>query len=197
MQGLLPALAELLHDAEHRFCVRHLYNNFRKKYPGKKLKELMWRAAKLSYTTAFDREMNEIKKISEEAYNYLLQTPVKHWSKSKFTSGPLCDTLVNNMTEAFNSVTVVPRQKPVVTMLEDIRIYMMERWEKNRQKVANYADNILPNIRKKIEREKSFTNNWVVRYAICHLLTLQSLNFYHISHIHYCNFWHICNVQAC
>ena len=55
---------------------------------------------------------------------------------------------------------------------------MMERWEKNRQKVENYADNILPNIRKKIQREKSFTNNWVVRYAICHLLTLQSLNFF-------------------
>ena len=90
----------------------------------------MWRAAKASYTTAFDREMNEIKKISEEAYNYLLQTPVKHWSKSKFTSGPLCDTLINNMTEAFNSVIVVPRQKPLVTMPEDIRIYMMERWEK-------------------------------------------------------------------
>jgi len=41
MQGLLPALAELLLDADHRFCVRHLYNNFMKKYPGKKLKELM------------------------------------------------------------------------------------------------------------------------------------------------------------
>jgi len=67
MHGLLPVLAELLPDAEHRFCVRHLYNNFRKKYLGKKLKELMWRAAKASYTTSFDREMNEIKKISEEA----------------------------------------------------------------------------------------------------------------------------------
>jgi hypothetical protein len=165
MQGLLPALAELLPDADHRFCVRHLYSNFRKKYPGKKLKELMWRAAKATYTTAFDREMNEIKKISEEAYNHLMQTPVKHWSKSKFSNGPLCDTLVNNMTEAFNSVIVVPRKKPVVTMLEDIRIYLMERWEKNRQKIANYADNILPNIRKKLERESSFTNNWVVRYA--------------------------------
>jgi len=109
--------------------------------------------------------MNEIKKISEEAYNYLLQTPVKHWGKSKFSNGPLCDTLVNNMTETFNSVIVVPRKKPVVTMIEDIRIYLMERWEKNRQKVANYADNILPNIRKKLERESSFTNNWVVRYA--------------------------------
>jgi len=165
MQGLLPALAELLLDADHRFCVRHLYNNFMKKYPGKKLKELMWRAAQATYTTDFDREMNEIKKISEEAYNHLLQTPVKHWSKSKFSNGPLCDTLVNNMTEAFNSVIVVPRKKPVVAMLEDIRIYLMERWEKNRQKVANFADNILPNIRKKLERESSFTNNWVVRYA--------------------------------
>jgi len=54
------------------------------------------------------------------------------WSKSKFTSGPLCDTLVNNMLEAFNSTIVIPRGKPIVTMCEDIRIYMMERWEANR-----------------------------------------------------------------
>jgi len=100
--------------------------------------------------------MNEIKAISEEAYNHLMQTPTKHWSKSKFTNGSLCDTLVNNMTETFNSVIVGPREKPVVTMLE-------ERWEKNRQKVANYEGSILPNIKKVLARESSYTNNLLVR----------------------------------
>lgn len=123
----------------------------------------MWRAAKATYTNAWEREMQEIRVISEGAYEHLLQIGAKHWSKSAFTSGPLCDTLVNNMSEAFNSVIVVPREKPIVTMLEDIRVYLMERWDTNRKKVATYENNILPNIRKKIDRESSYTNNWIVR----------------------------------
>lgn len=90
--------------------------------------------------------------------------PTKHWSKSQFTSGPMCDTLVNNMSEAFNSTIIIPRSKPVVTMCEDIRVYLMEKWEANRKKIAKYEDDVLPNIKKKMVREAANTNNWVVRY---------------------------------
>jgi hypothetical protein len=69
-------------------------------------------------------------------------------------------TLVNNMSEAFNSVIVIPRSKPVVSMLEDIRVYVMQRWEKNRQKIARFNDgDILPNIKKKLQKESSYTKN--------------------------------------
>lgn len=157
---------ELLPGVDQRFCVRHLYNNFRKKYPGKKLKELMWKAAKASHDNAFNDAMNEIKAISEGAYEYLKKIPARHWSKSRFTSGPLCDTLVNNMSEAFNSTIIIARGKPVVTMFEEIRVYLMERWEANRQKIARYEDEVLPNIKKRIARESNITNNWLVRYVI-------------------------------
>jgi len=157
---------ELLPGVDQRFCVRHLYNNFRKKYPGKKLKELMWKAAKASYVNAFNDALAEIKQISEGAYEYLMKIPARHWSKSKFTSGPLCDTLVNNMSEAFNSTIVIARGKPVVTMFEEIRVYLMERWETNRQNIARYEGVVLPNIKKRIEKESAYTNNWLVRYVI-------------------------------
>ncbi|KAK2354663.1 hypothetical protein QL285_092151 [Trifolium repens] len=39
-KGLLPAIDELLPGVDQRFCVRHLYNNFRKRFPGKNLKLL-------------------------------------------------------------------------------------------------------------------------------------------------------------
>ena len=55
----------LLLDVEQRFCVRHLYNNFRKKHLGKKLKELMWKATKATYFQAWEREMNEIRKVKK------------------------------------------------------------------------------------------------------------------------------------
>ena len=38
-QGLVPTIQDLLPTAEHRFCMRHLYANFRKRFSGKKIKD--------------------------------------------------------------------------------------------------------------------------------------------------------------
>ena len=166
-QGLLPAIDALLPGVEQRFCARHLYNNFRKRFPGEKLKELMWMAAKATYRNAFEREIKAIKEISEEVFDYLCEIEPRHWTRAMFKGDSKCDTLVNNISEAFNSVIVVPRSKPVVSMLEDIRVYVMERWQLNREKIAKYVDGeVLPNIKKKLENESSYTNNWVVRYEL-------------------------------
>ncbi|XP_058784823.1 uncharacterized protein LOC131659683 [Vicia villosa] len=74
-KGHLPAIEELLPGVDQRFCVRHLYSNFRKRFPGKQLKELMWRASKETYPQAWEREMREMRKVNEEAYKHLLKTP--------------------------------------------------------------------------------------------------------------------------
>ncbi|XP_073130876.1 uncharacterized protein [Henckelia pumila] len=44
-KGLLEALNELAPECEHRFCVRHLYQNFARKLPGVELKGMLWAAA--------------------------------------------------------------------------------------------------------------------------------------------------------
>jgi len=54
----------------------------------------------------------------------------------------------------------------VVTMFEEIKVYFMERWETNRHKIARYEGVVLPNIKKRIEKESTYTNNWLVRYVI-------------------------------
>jgi hypothetical protein len=156
-------MEELLPGVEQRFCVRHLYNNFRKRFPGKKYKELMWKAAKASYPQAWEREMNEIKKLNGEAFKYLIKIKPRFWSKSYFTFHSKCDVLVNNMSETFNSVIMGPRQKPIVTMLEEIRGYLMERWATNRTKFDNYDGSVLPNIKKKLEKEQRLARFWMCR----------------------------------
>jgi hypothetical protein len=67
------------------------------------------------------------------------------------------------MSEAFNSVIVKAREKPIVTMVEEIRGYLMERWYKNRESIAKYEGSILPKIKKKIAMESTYTNIWVPR----------------------------------
>ena len=70
------------------------------------------------------------------------------------------DVVVNNMSESFNSVIFESRSKPLVTMVEEIRTYCMEKWATNRTGFQNLADDfLLPNIRKKIDKTSSYTKS--------------------------------------
>jgi hypothetical protein len=48
-------------------------------------------------------------------------------------------------------------------MFEKLGVYLIDRWEINIQKVAKYEDNVLPNIKERLDRESSYTINWIVR----------------------------------
>ncbi|XP_014506569.1 uncharacterized protein LOC106766349 [Vigna radiata var. radiata] len=74
-KGLLPVLFELLPRAEHRFCMRHLYANFRKKIQRAHLKTLTWKAATSTYPQAWKREILNMKEVNVEAYKYLIVIP--------------------------------------------------------------------------------------------------------------------------
>ncbi|KAL2324721.1 hypothetical protein Fmac_023779 [Flemingia macrophylla] len=54
-------MSKLLPGVDQRFCVCHLYNNFRKIFPEKRMKELMWKAVTTTYPQAWEKEMQEIK----------------------------------------------------------------------------------------------------------------------------------------
>ncbi|XP_058753673.1 uncharacterized protein LOC131626849 [Vicia villosa] len=175
-KGLLPATDELLPNAEQRFCVRHLYNNFRKRFPGKMLKEVIWKAAKSTYAQAWEREVKRMRLANAEAYLHMMKTPPRFWSRSYFRTTNKCDAVLNNMSESFNSVILDSRGKPLVTMLEEIRTYLMERWAKSRMRFQDVSGNeILPNIRKKLEITSNFTNMWLARMADEHIFEVRHL----------------------
>ncbi|CAK8571292.1 unnamed protein product [Lathyrus sativus] len=69
------------------------------------------------------------------------------------------------MLETFNSVYVIARAKPIVTVIEEIRAYLMMKWESNRKKISKYEGDILPNIKKRITKESEKSNKWLVRRA--------------------------------
>ncbi|XP_052726187.1 uncharacterized protein LOC128194666 [Vigna angularis] len=164
-KGLLPAMQQLLPGVDQRFCVRHLYSNFRKKFPGKNLKRMMWRAATATHPQNWEKEMRNIKDINEDAFKHLIAIPPRYWSRSRFSPTPKCDTLVNNMSEAFNSVLVHTRTKPIIIMLEEIRVYIMQRWAKNRSKIQSFSGPICPKIQTRFTKESQSTKNWIPSWS--------------------------------
>ncbi|AES98471.1 hypothetical protein MTR_5g068970 [Medicago truncatula] len=58
LRGLVPAIQNLGSHVEHRLCVKQLYANFKKRYPGLDLKEVFWMAARATTVPAWERAMN-------------------------------------------------------------------------------------------------------------------------------------------
>ncbi|XP_047162250.1 uncharacterized protein LOC124832159 [Vigna umbellata] len=81
-KGLLPALQELLPGVEQRFCVRHIYANFRKRFLGQIIKRLLWKATTLTHPQRWEVVMREIKEVNPDAFKYLLAIPLS-WSGQK------------------------------------------------------------------------------------------------------------------
>ncbi|RYQ96548.1 hypothetical protein Ahy_B08g092336 [Arachis hypogaea] len=113
LTGLLPAFEEVIPGVDNRFCVRHLYSNFRKKFSSLELKNKMWRCAKASHWQSWEKEMKNLRVLNEGAFRHLNGIPPRFWSRSRFTFLSKCDSLVNNMSESFNAVLVEAREKPI------------------------------------------------------------------------------------
>ncbi|XP_022042223.1 uncharacterized protein LOC110944885 [Helianthus annuus] len=71
--------------------------------------------------------MDEIKQEDASLHEWLLNIPAKHWVRAHFTGRAKCDVLLNNLCEVFNRQLVGGRDKPIITCLEYIRVYMMKR----------------------------------------------------------------------
>ncbi|KAL4392795.1 hypothetical protein AHAS_Ahas03G0380800 [Arachis hypogaea] len=69
------------------------------------------------------------------------------------------------MCEVFNSVLVEARKKLIVSMLEDIRVYIMKHWADNRDRIVPYNRDMLPRIRIKVEKQVEQSGNWMSVYA--------------------------------
>ncbi|XP_073120005.1 uncharacterized protein [Henckelia pumila] len=158
-KGLLEALKDLIPNCEHRFCARHMLQNFKKKFKNPDLVRLFWKAAGTGNKNVFDVVMKEIATLDpklnpnhETAAEWLEKIPPKHWAKSHFLTQCKSECFVNNICESFNNLILVEREQPIITMLEGIRNKMMKMIQVMRKSMEEYTGNICPNILKRIKK---------------------------------------------
>ncbi|KAK2381886.1 hypothetical protein QL285_069460 [Trifolium repens] len=96
-------------------CVKHLYGNWRKKYPGEQMKQSLWVAARATTVPEWEKAMENMKKLNEEAWKDMSQIPPSMWSRSGYSTRTQCDLQVNNMCEAFNKAILEYRDKPIIS----------------------------------------------------------------------------------
>ncbi|KAK3010124.1 hypothetical protein RJ639_010723 [Escallonia herrerae] len=65
-KGLVESFMDLLPTTEHRFCMRHLYANFKKKRSGKKVKDYLWNAVKAGTVNDFNYWIGKIRNLDKD-----------------------------------------------------------------------------------------------------------------------------------
>ena len=151
LQGLIRSVNEIIPEAEHRMCARHIYANWRKQHREKKLQKMFWACAKSFDRSQFNYNKAKLAQKSPEGARDIMNTAPEHWSRAYFKLGSWCDSVENNMCESFNNAIMRSRFYPVITSHEIIRKKVMARIQENRGKSATWSGTICPNIFKKLK----------------------------------------------
>ncbi|KAG8372441.1 hypothetical protein BUALT_Bualt12G0066500 [Buddleja alternifolia] len=152
---LILAFEEVFPRSDHRFCVRHLLNNFKiVGYRGLAFKNTLWSATKATTINGFKLRMQELRQLDESVEEWFHHKPPVQWTRSHFSEYPKCGMLLNNFCEVFNSNILDAREKSIITMLEWIRQFLMKRLHENRDRAeAKWKSRLCPKISTIIEKK--------------------------------------------
>ncbi|XP_058726614.1 uncharacterized protein LOC131597973 [Vicia villosa] len=143
--GLVPAIAELGPNVEHRLCVKHLYGNWKKRYPGTRMKELLWQAARATIVPDWERAMKKIELIDPAACKDMKDIPAAMWSRSAFRTYSHCDL----QRQAHHHFT---RRYKALHYNKDS--------EAEKSHYTRFRGNICPRVEQTIERLKREAGGW-------------------------------------
>ncbi|CAI9289675.1 unnamed protein product [Lactuca saligna] len=161
-KGLLEAVKEVMPHAEHRQCACHICANFYKHFSGEIYKTLFWEAAMSTTDQQFKNNMEKMKELNNDAYDDLMKRNPKTWCRAYFATDRACEAVENGVSESFNSAIVGARGKPLITMLEEIRLHVMERFDAMKRSTNSWKTVVAPKILIKMKKWHKNMRNWMV-----------------------------------
>ncbi|XP_071700600.1 uncharacterized protein [Rutidosis leptorrhynchoides] len=134
----------------------------RKKWSGTAYKNHIWTCATALTVPEFNEAMKKLKNFSEPCYDWLTKVHAKHWARSHFTGRAKSDILLNNICEVYNRWLVDARDKPVITMLEYVREYLMKQIVKVKNVIGKTDGPLTPSATKVFELIKKEASKYKV-----------------------------------
>ena len=69
-KGLINVVQKIWPDVEHRFCVRHIYQNFSEKHKGEQLKQDLWAIARAPNRVKWSQNCEKMDGHSAAAFHW-------------------------------------------------------------------------------------------------------------------------------
>ncbi|XP_009759261.1 uncharacterized protein LOC107830763 [Nicotiana tabacum] len=143
-KGLLEAVSTVLPKANHRWCARHIEANWSKNWRGIEMKKLIWWCAWSTYEEEFKDQLKTLGAVHEDAARELIHYPPQYWCRAYFDTKCKNHMVDNNFTESFNKWILEARNKPIIKMLEDIRLKVMNLLNNREEECRNWKEEISP-----------------------------------------------------
>ncbi|XP_015954627.1 uncharacterized protein LOC107478987 [Arachis duranensis] len=159
-KGLASAVKELMPNVHHRFCVWHLWKNFNKKWKEQEYRGLLWDCARETTRHGFDQKMDKLKRLNEGAWAYLDKWPREAWTRAYFRHDQKIDNICNNACEVFNSRIKEYRAKPIITLLEEVRMFTMRSIAKNKVKLSHHVGKLPPIQHSRLQKIRKESQKW-------------------------------------
>ncbi|KAJ4837874.1 hypothetical protein Tsubulata_019775 [Turnera subulata] len=155
--GLTSLFDNELSFLEHRFCLRHLWCNFRKQWGSKIFKDYLWNAARAYIENNFKFWMEKLKELEgggKEAYEWLMRISLPLWTRHMMSLRIRCELLLNNLAKSFNALTLEAKDKPIITLMESIWRLLMLRFVKKKKIIKEHKQKLCTRIINKLEKVK-------------------------------------------
>ncbi|MBA0678699.1 hypothetical protein Goari_020024, partial [Gossypium aridum] len=123
-------------------CAMHVWANWVGKSPngfrGKGLQKALWACVKAANVPCFEQMCVALEKEKKMVVVALLDANETWFCKAYFNYNAKCDSTDNKLAEAFNASIVQARSKPIISMLNDIRLAFMERIVSKRKTILGW-----------------------------------------------------------
>ncbi|KAJ4961324.1 hypothetical protein NE237_021234 [Protea cynaroides] len=103
--------------------------------------------------------MDEPKELSNDGYEWLMKTPLSMWSKHAFDHRCKSDHVTNNMTESFNHWINPYREKPILTLVDQLRRRLAEKMLGRYEKGCGYVGVLTPRTKHRLDLIASKARN--------------------------------------
>ncbi|ERN01960.1 uncharacterized protein LOC18430058 [Amborella trichopoda] len=114
---------------------------------------LFWNAARKVTIGGFEKIIFDIQCANLEAYDWIKNIPPKFWADAYFL-GSRYSHLTSNMAESFNAWILSAREKPIITICEEIRIQLMTRFEEKRELGNTWSGMLVPKPQELLDTRK-------------------------------------------
>ncbi|KAF6147312.1 hypothetical protein GIB67_009795 [Kingdonia uniflora] len=183
-KGLISAAETVFPNGNQRFCMRHIYSNFKKQHKGKALENIVWRIARAYTVVEHRRCMKKLKKLSDGAWSWMKAIPFNLWSRAYFDHTAKCEHLTNNLSESFNSWMTGLRDLPVCQFVEKFHLKIVTLMFDRRKKAREWSvDDVVPRAKKLHESHKAEYQKYIYRGVIDSELGITS-NIWSVETIH-------------
>lgn len=100
-----------------------------------------------------------------KAHEWLLKVPPKYWARCFYGPRAKTNRMVNNLSESFKNAIKQVRDKPILSMMEGLRMYIIQRYVERAKFVTTFKSKICPSICKKLDIEKDNAMEYAVIYC--------------------------------